>query len=114
MASEDLPVYLLHIRDCCERLLECAALRERGTVPEHILFDAVCRNVEILGEAASKTEPEFRAAHPEVPWRQMKAARNVLIHAYEGTDPKIVWGIVERDIPPLLTAVKLLLEGKDC
>jgi len=40
--------------------------------------------------------------------------RNVLIHNYEGTDPGLVWAIVERDIPPLLTAVRALLERQSC
>jgi uncharacterized protein with HEPN domain len=44
----------------------------------------------------------------------MNDLRNVLIHQYEGADPGLVWGVVERDIPPLLTAVRELLaaEGK--
>ena len=109
MGSKKFPIYLLHIRDAYERLLECAALRAQRTTPERVLLDAACRNLEILGEAANKTDAEFRAAHPEIPWRQMVAARNVLIHAYEGTDPAIVWGIVEREIPDLLSTVRRLI-----
>jgi uncharacterized protein with HEPN domain len=41
----------------------------------------------------------------------MGALRNVLIHDYEGTDPEIVWGIVEGHIPGLLAAVVNLLEA---
>jgi uncharacterized protein with HEPN domain len=40
----------------------------------------------------------------------MISARNILIHNYDGVDAEIVWGIVERDIPPLLAAVRRLLE----
>ena len=56
----------------------------------------------------------FREAHPDIPWREMNDLRNVLIHQYEGANPGLVWGVVERDIPPLLTAVRELLaaEGK--
>jgi uncharacterized protein with HEPN domain len=60
---------------------------------------------EILGEASRKIGPEFRAAHPEIPWREMNDLRNVLIHNYEGADVDLVWGIVERDVPKLLTAI---------
>jgi uncharacterized protein with HEPN domain len=41
----------------------------------------------------------------------MISARNILIHNYDGVDPEIVWGIVERDLPPLLVAVRRWLEG---
>jgi uncharacterized protein with HEPN domain len=80
MTLRDLQVYLLHIRDCCEELIECRSLREQGTIPGSILFNAVCRNLEIIGEAANKIGPEFRAANPDLPWREMTSLRNVLIH----------------------------------
>jgi uncharacterized protein with HEPN domain len=112
MPAPDERVYLLHIRDCCERLRECLGLREEGRVPAHILLDAACRNLEILGEASRKIGPVFRADHPEIPWREMNDLRNVLIHNYEGTDAAMVWGIVEREIPPVLAAVRRAL-GED-
>ena len=71
MATPEPRLYLLHIRDCCERLQECASLRDEGATPIHILLDAACRNLEILGEASRKVGPEFRASHPEIPWREM-------------------------------------------
>jgi len=111
MTTPDPQVYLLHIRDCCEELVQCRGLRDQGSVPISILFNAACRNLEIIGEASRKIGPEFRAANPEVPWREMNALRNVLIHNYEGADPELVWAIVDRDIPPLLEAVRRLVEG---
>jgi uncharacterized protein with HEPN domain len=112
MSSSDPRVYLLHIRDCCEELVQCRTLREQGSVPVSILFSAVCRNLEIIGEASRKVGPEFRAAHPAIPWREMNDLRNVLIHQYEGADTDLVWAIAERDIPPLLAAVCVLLEAE--
>ena len=102
-------VYLLHIRDCCERLREWPALRERGAAPNYILLDAVCRNLEIIGEASRKIGSDYRAAHPQIPWREMNDIRNVLIHNYEGADAGMVWGIVDREIPQVLEAVRGLL-----
>jgi len=112
MTSPDPQVYLLHIRDRCEELLQCRSLREEGTVPASILFNAVCRNLEVIGEASQKIGLEFRAANPAIPWRAMKDMRNVLIHNYEGADPELVWAVVERDIPPLLEAVRQLVSGE--
>jgi uncharacterized protein with HEPN domain len=109
MAAQEPRVYLLHIRDCCERVQECSTLRQQGAAPGHILLDAVCRNLEIIGEASRKIGPDFRAAHPDIPWREMNDLRNVLIHNYEGADADMVWGIVERHIPQLLEAVRGLL-----
>jgi uncharacterized protein with HEPN domain len=109
MPTHDPQILLGHMRECCRRLIECAALREREDQTQAILLDAACRNLEILGEASTRFVPEFRDAHPEIPWRKMIGARNILIHAYEGTDPTTVWDIVDRDIPPLLAAILRLL-----
>ncbi len=76
-------------------------------------LDAVCRNLEIIGEAAKKTGPEFRAALPDIPWRKMAGLRDILIHAYEDTDPETVWDLVEREIPILLAQVRRLLGEQD-
>ena len=111
MPAKDSAAYLQHIRDCCLQAAKCGELRGQCAVPDSLLLDAVCRNLEVIGEAAGKIDAEFRAAHPEIPWRQMISARNILIHNYDGVDPEIVWAIVERDVPPLLSAVIRLLEG---
>src|ERR1035438_3384342 len=79
-------------RDCCEELMACRHLRQQSSVPASILFSAVCRNLEIIGEAAKKIGPAYRAANPAIPWREMSDLRNVLIHQYEGTDEALVWG----------------------
>jgi uncharacterized protein with HEPN domain len=110
MPAKDPAAYLKHIRDCCVQVAKCGEIRRKGEVPESIILDAVCRNLEIICEAAGKIGPVFREAHPEIPWRQMISARNILIHNYDGVDPAIVWGIVEREISPLLSAVRALLD----
>jgi hypothetical protein len=48
-----------------------------------VVHDAVCRNLEIIGEAARRFDDAFRVAHAEIPWRAMTDVRNILIHAYD-------------------------------
>jgi uncharacterized protein with HEPN domain len=43
----------------------------------------------------------FRDVHPAIPWAQVVAMRNVLVHDYFGIDLEEVWQAVERDLPPL-------------
>ena len=112
MPAKDPYVYLMHIRDACQSALGYSALRRGPPIPEQLLLDAVCRRLEIIGEASRKIGPEFRQQHPEIPWREMGSLRNVLIHDYEGTDSDVVWGIVENHIPRLLAAVASLLDAE--
>jgi uncharacterized protein with HEPN domain len=69
----------------------------------------VCRNREIIGEASSKLDPEFRQVHVEVPWRSIINTRNLLIHAYDHVNPAVLGNIVERDIPELARAIGRIL-----
>ena len=77
-----------------------------------MVHDAVCRNLEIIGEAARRFDDAFRVAHAEIPWRAMTDVRNILIHAYDRVAAEILVDIVRQDIPPLLASVKRLL-GED-
>ena len=72
--------------------------------------DAVVRNYEIIGEAASHIPEEILAEHPEIPWQDMKDMRNVLAHEYFGINEKIVWDTIQTDLIPLVELFKSLLE----
>jgi uncharacterized protein with HEPN domain len=63
----------------------------------------------ILGEAASRVSPAFRDASSDLPWRQMMGLRNVLVHGYFAIEADTVWGVVERDLPPLKVQLQRLL-----
>jgi len=64
----------------------------------------------ILGEAASRVSSAFRDATPDLPWRQMMGLRNVLVHGYFTIELDAVWGVVERDLPPLKEQLQRLLD----
>ncbi|HPP46501.1 MAG TPA: DUF86 domain-containing protein, partial [Accumulibacter sp.] len=49
-----------------------------------------------------------RVANPQLPWRQIIATRNRLIHGYLGIDNDILWSIIESDIPALLPQLRAL------
>ncbi len=41
-------------------------------------FDAVVRNIEIIGEAGRQLPPEIREQMNEIPWRKIIGMRNLL------------------------------------
>jgi len=74
--------------------------------------DAIVRNIEVIGEAATKIQkmaPEFIDRHSQIPWAQMRAMRNVMIHEYFFLDLKIVWTTVKDDPPELKRQIEALL-----
>ena len=77
--------------------------------------DAVIRNIEIIGEAARKIQqhaPEFVAAHPDLPWVEMRSMRNKMIHDYFDVDINVVWRTVKDDLPRLKRQVDDLLNER--
>jgi uncharacterized protein with HEPN domain len=45
----------------------------------------------------------FSRQTPEVPWRQMAGTRDRLTHMYFEVDLDVIWGIVSRELPRLIT-----------
>jgi len=71
-----------------------------------ILSLALVRCIEIIGEAAANITEDGRAEYPAIPWRQVIAMRNRLIHAYFDVDLDRVWDTVTDDLPPLIAALE--------
>ena len=47
-----------------------------------LVYYSTMKNVEIVGEAAYMLTKEFKAAHSEIPWKQVEGMRHVLVHGY--------------------------------
>ena len=77
---------------------------------ERMRLSAVIREFEIIGEAVGKLPEVIKEKHPEVPWREIKDFRNLLIHEYFGVDMQIIWNTIQQDLPLLLKASKSALE----
>lgn len=69
---------------------------------------AVLHQLLIIGEAVKRISPEFRAAHPDVPWKLIAGTRDKLIHFYEGVDLDEVWKMVAADLPELIRLIEPL------
>ncbi len=54
-----------------------------------------------IGELSGHLSAEFRSAHREIPWNEIKGTRNVMAHKYGSISVETVWEAIERDIPDL-------------
>lgn len=73
---------------------------------DRMLVLAVVKDVEIIGEAASRTTPALQQAHPEIPWAEIIAMLNRLTHAYFDVDLQVVWDTVTDDLPKLVALLE--------
>ena len=74
-----------------------------------MLFYALMKALEIVGEAANHVSQGFRANHAEIEWEDIVGMRNWLVHAYYNVDWEVVWGTVQNDIPTLLAKLESAL-----
>ena len=70
---------------------------------------ALCRVIEIIGEAAGKVTKPTRDQYSQIPWAEIVSMRNRLIHAYFDVDLDQVWNAVTEDIPPLIAQLQAIL-----
>ena len=72
---------------------------------EPLIRDAVLRNLQIIAQAAISLTEEFKARHPSIDWRGLRAFRNILVHDYMEVDITLVYRALERSLPILRQAV---------
>lgn len=112
--SRDWRLFLDDIVECSRRVLDYTrGMSLDDFVQDTRTYDAVLRNLEIIGEAAKRLPEEVRQQHPQIPWRQISRFRDRLAHGYRTLDDAIVWSAIRSDVAPLLHEVQSILERSD-
>ena len=74
---------------------------------------AMLHQLCILGEAVKRLSAPFRAAHGEIPWKQIAGMRDYLIHRYDDINLEEVWRTLTQDIPALLSFLERVAPDED-
>ena len=96
---------LLSAREAREMVRESNAERFAA---DRTLQLATMHLIQTIGEAARLVSPDFKAAHPEIPWAEINGMRNKLVHEYFRILPEKVWEVVERDLPSIIDRLEPL------
>lgn len=70
-----------------------------------MMFYAVVKNIEIVGEAAYHLTKAYCRSHPDTDWDGIMKLRHVLVHDYYQINVQTVWDIIQQELPPLLDQV---------
>lgn len=103
MTRRDPRVTLALLLDHAREAVAISRSRVRGDLDGDRLFAlAAVRLLEMIGEGVTRLPEDVRERHPDVPWREMVALRNRLIHGYDDVDHDIVWRILSDELPALV------------
>ena len=108
--SREHHLFLEDMRKACTKVIRYTRnLTCEQFVADEKTFDAVMRDLEIIGEAAKHIPAEVRAQHPNIDWRKITGLRDVVAHEYFGLDMELIWDVVTREVPALLDQLRQML-----
>ncbi len=112
--SRDWRLFLDDILHCAAKVRGYAAgMTFDQFVADERTYDAVLRNLELIGEAAKHIPEDARKEMASLDWRNIAGMRNWLAHAYFGIDNAIVWNVLEAKIPELEVAITSYLSSRN-
>ena len=110
--SREYRLFLQDMRKASEKVIRFThGLTREQFVADEKTFDAVMRDLEIIGEAAKHIPPDVRLKYPTIEWQKIAGLRDVVAHEYFGLDLDIIWDIITREVPAL---PKQLSSISDC
>ncbi len=106
-ANERTKRILTIMREDCE---DTIAFADKAATFEEFCADKLIRKAIVMsiiniGELAKKLPDEFKAAHPDVPWRKIAGMRDLAAHGYHTMDYSIIWSVAKESIPDLLVFI---------
>ena len=102
---------LQHIIEAIDRVIEfMEGKNELDLSSNSMLFFAVVKNIEIIGEAAYKLTKEFKENHPQTPWRQIIAMRHILVHGYYQVTASEIYNVYIQDLPILHSSIQAYMK----
>ena len=72
--------------------------------------DAILRNIQVLGDAATNIPPEICLLHQDIDWKYIIGMRNLVTHRYFDVDMWILWTTITDDLPLLERQLKTIID----
>jgi len=91
----------------CRRVLRFTeGVEEPAFLADEEKHWAAASQLLLIGEAVKRLSDRFQEEHSHIPWAQMAAVRNRLIHQYDRINWHLVWKTATEDIPRLLSELQ--------
>jgi uncharacterized protein with HEPN domain len=108
--SRDFRLFLEGIVEACRKIgLYIEGHSKESLVANEMAYDAVIRNLEVLGEATKHLPEDVRKGIPGIEWKQIIGMRDFIAHWYWGLDADLRWDTVVFKVPDLRSKVEAFL-----
>ncbi len=112
--SRSTRMYLEDILEACRKIDRFTdGLSRKEFEGDELKFDAVIRNLEVIGEAAKHVPEELRVALSGIAWKRISGFRDILAHEYFGVDEDILWDVLTSKVPEVRSVIEAYLRNID-
>jgi uncharacterized protein with HEPN domain len=101
---------LMDICEAADRVREKLPKAKADFIASDLLQVWVSWHLQMIGEAANTISAPFQKEHPEIPWKDIIAMRNLLVHQYFRIDVDELWSTAYDDLPRLRTQINRILK----
>ncbi|MYD36721.1 MAG: DUF86 domain-containing protein [Dehalococcoidia bacterium] len=110
--SRDWRLYVQDMIGFAEKALSYVeGMSQANFLADERTYDAVLRNLELIGEAATHVPVDARQLQEAVEWGSIIGARNRIAHVYLGIDDNIIWDVLVNDLPVLVRELRAMLDS---
>jgi len=111
MSERDIRLFLADIVDAIRKIENYTnGMNFDQFAADEKTFDAVLRNLEVIGEAVKNIPEEVKEKYPAIEWKSAAGMRDRLIHEYFGVSVRIVWETVVNDLPAFKPSIEKIRE----
>jgi len=111
MSEREWRLFLKDAEKSINRIIEYTKDMERESFfKDYKTFDAVMRNLAIIGEAIKHIPQDIRGKYKEIEWKKIAGLRDIIVHGYFGIDEDIIWDVVENKIPELKPQIEAIIK----
>jgi len=101
---------LRDILEAIERVERYVIRGRQAFERDELLQTWAVHQLQIIGEASANLTDALKEEQAEIPWAQIVAMRNILVHDYFGVSFGEVWAVIERDLPDLKRKIQAILQ----
>lgn len=106
--------FLRHILDEINFLIkESESVTYDDFISNELLKRGCSRSIEVIGEAVKNLSTDFKKKNKNIPWKEMAAMRDKIIHEYFGVKWEVVWSVLKNNVPELKPKIEEIIKEQE-